>query len=279
MAKTGHSEYKRRNIAAWDEVAPRYHRRWASTDSGPFQGTDRLVGALDVKPGSSALDVACGTGVVTKRLCEKVGRTGHVVGADTSRTAIKIARRWNGRRPNLHFVNADAERLAFSGRFDLVTCQYALFFFPDASRALRNMRESLKESGRLGISVHGRNVPFFSCILDAITEFIPDYVPPGTPALDRYGTKSALRAEVRGAGFSRISVDDFVFSYGPGTFEDYWQNYLRYVARPLREKIGMLDRAQRRRLREAVCCNTEPYTRRNGSIEFPWEVLILTAQN
>lgn len=279
MAKINASEYKKRNIAMWNEVAPRYHRRWASVDSGPFQSTEKLVGLLDVRQGSSALDVACGTGVVTKRLSQKVGNTGYVVGADTSRTAIKIARRWNGRRPNLHFVNADAERFGFSERFDLVTCQYALFFFPNAPRALKNMKRSLKASGRLGISVHGHNVPFFSCILDAVTEFIPDYVPPGAPALDRYGTRSALSGEVRKAGFSRISVRDFVFRYSPGTFEDYWQNYLRYVAKPLKEKIGMLDRAQRRRLKEAVCCNTGPYTKRNGTIEFPWEVLILTAQN
>jgi len=25
--------------------------------------------------------------------------------------------------------------------------------------------------------------------------------------------------------------------------------------------------------------NTKPYTKRNGIIQFPWEVLILTAQN
>ena len=53
------------------------------------------------------------------------------------------------------------------------------------------MKNSLKKSGNIGISVHGSkdNVPFFSSILDSVTKFIPDYVPPGSPNLDRFGTK------------------------------------------------------------------------------------------
>lgn len=279
MAGVSATDYKRGSIAAWNEVAPRYHKRWAGAGAGPFQSTKKLVELLGVKRGGRVLDVACGTGAVTRVLSQKVGEAGYVVGADSSVTAISIAKRWNGGRPNVHFVNADAERFGFAGEFDAVTCQYALFFFPDAARALRNMKDSLRKSGKLGISVHGRNVPFFSSILDAVTGFIPDYVPPGTPRLDRYGTKAALRREVRDAGFSGITVRDLVFRYSPGTFEDYWRGYLRYVARPLREKLGSLDRRQRRQLKEAVCCNARPYTRRSGVVDFPWEVLILTAKN
>lgn len=279
LVRINASDYKKRNIAIWNEVAPRYHKRWASADSGPFQSTKKLVELLEIKKGSRVLDVACGTGVVTKRLSQKVGEAGFVVGADTSLTAIGIAKRWNGRRPNLHFVIADAEKFSFAEKFDVVTCQYALFFFPSASKALKNMKRSLRRSGSLGISVHGHKVPFFTNILDAVTEFIPDYVPPGTPALDRYGTKLALRKEVRKAGFSGISIKDFIFRYNPGTFEDYWQNYLKYVAKPLKEKIDLLDRSQRRQLKEMVCDNTKPHTKRDGTIDFPWEVLILTAQN
>ncbi len=61
------------------------------------------------------------------------------------------------------------------------------------------MKNSLKKSGKIGISVHGSkdNVPFFSSILDSAIKYIPDYVPPGTPNLDRFGTKSALKAEIK----------------------------------------------------------------------------------
>jgi len=115
--------------------------------------------------------------------------------------------------------------------------------------------------------------------LDAVTEFIPDYFPPGSPDLDRFGTKSSLRGEVRRAGFSKITVKNFIFKFNPGIFEDYWRNYLRYVAKPLKEKLDALDRSKRKELKNAVRENVKPYTLKNKTIEFPWEVLILTAKN
>ena len=268
-------------MTIWNEVAPRYHKRWASSNYGPFQSTKKLVRLVNVKKGNRVLDVACGTGVVTKKIREKVGKSGYVVGVDMSVTAISIAKKWNDNLPNLFFVNVDAENFSFREKFDIITCQYALFFFPNAIKALKNMRKNLKESGMLGISVHGHKdrVPFFGNILDAVTQFIPDYVPPGTPSLDRYGTKKSLRDEIKKAGFSRILVKDYVFKYSPGSFEEYWRNYLRYVAKPIKEKLNLLEKSQRKELKDMVRENTKPYTNRNGSIEFPWEVLILTAKH
>lgn len=275
-------DYKKRNIKVWNEVAPRYHKRWAATAAcGPFQSTEKLVGHMDVKKGYNVLDIACGTGVVTKRLSHKVGRAGHVVGADTSVTAIKIAQKYNKENSNVSFVNSDAENFSFSQRFDAVTCQYALFFFPNAAKALKNMRRNLKRSGKIGISVHGHRdkVPFFGAIYDAVTQVIPDYIPPGTPDLDRYGTKKSLRSEIKKSGFSDISIHDYVFRYSPGKFDDYWTDYTRYVAKPVKEKLSALDRPQRKELKEMVKENTRPFTNGDGIIHFPWQVLILTAKN
>ena len=304
----GQIEYKRQSITAWNELAPRYHKRWTSVSAasarqsssssppskpatakktttyhGPFQATGRLVRLVGAGGGDAALDVACGTGVVTRRLAQRVGRTGHVVGTDMSMGAISVARRWNRDIPNVAFVNADAENLSFlRERFDVITCQYALFFFPNAVRALKSMKARLKDSGTLGVLVHGHidRVPFYGSILGAVTRFIPDYIPPGTLPLDRYSTKEALGREVGRAGFSEISVSSHTLRCNPGSFEEYWGNYLRYVTRRDREKLDALTRSQKRELRQAVRENTKPYTdRRSGAISFPWEVLILTARH
>jgi len=279
--KFNHTKYKRRNITIWNEVAPRYHKRWASINQGPFASTSKLVQLLDINKGDRVLDLACGTGVVTKKIRRKVGSSGFVLGGDTSVTAIKIAKKWNGSQSNLGFVNIDAENFNFSKPFDIITCQYALFFFPNAQKALKNIKKNLKKTGKIGITVHGaaKKVPFFSSILDAVTEFIPDYFPPGSPDLDRFGTKSSLRGEVRRAGFSKITVKNFIFKFNPGIFEDYWRNYLRYVAKPLKEKLDALDRSKKKELKNAVRENVKPFTLKNKTIEFPWEVLILTAKN
>ena len=275
-----HSEYKQRNMKIWDEVAPRYHKRWASVNKGPFQSTKKLIELVKISKNDRVLDVACGTGVVTKEIQKKVGKLGYVVGVDTSTTAIKIAKKWNDKKENLDFVHTDAENFSFSKKFDIVTCQYALFFFPNAQKALKNMKNSLKESGKIGISVHGNNdnVPFFSSILDSAIKYIPDYVPPGTPNLDRFGTKSALRTEISKAGFSKIIVKEFVFKYSPGKFEDYWKNYIKYIAKPLKEKINALEYSKRKEFKKSVKEKTIQYTKNNGEILFPWQVLILTAK-
>lgn len=276
-----HSEYKQRNMKIWNEVAPRYHKRWASVNKGPFQSTKKLVALVNIKKGDAVLDVACGTGVVTNEIQKKIGKSGYVVGVDTSSTAIKIAKKWNGKKPNVDFLNTDAEKFNFSEKFDVVTCQYALFFFPNAQKALKNMKNSLKKSGNIGISVHGNkdSAPFFSSIIDSVTKYIPDYVPPGSPDLERFGTKSALKKEVSKAGFSKITVKDYTFHYSPGKFEDYWRNYLKYIAKPLKEKLNDLDYSKRKELKQLVKDKTSKYTKKNGEILFPWQVLILGAKN
>ena len=55
-----------------------------------------------------------GTGVVTNEIQKKIGKLGYVVGIDTSTTAIKIAKKWNGKKDNVNFVNTDAEKFSFS---------------------------------------------------------------------------------------------------------------------------------------------------------------------
>ena len=278
--KITNSEYKQRNMKIWNEIAPRYHKRWASVDKGPFQSTKKLIELVKINKNNAVLDVACGTGVVTKQIQKKVGNLGYVVGVDTSTTAIKIAKKWNEKNKNLDFVNIDAENFSFSKKFDIITCQYALFFFPNAQKALKNMKNNLKKSGKIGISVHGSkdNVPFFNSILDSVTKYIPDYVPPGTPNLDRFGSKSTLKAEVRKAGFSNIVVKEFIFNYSPGKFEDYWKNYIKYIAKPLKEKLNALEYSKRKEFKESVKEKTMQYTKKNGEILFPWQVLILTAR-
>ena len=270
--------YKKRTIKIWNEVAPRYHKRWANTDNGPFQSTEKLVEQAKIKEGDFVLDIACGTGVVTKKIIFKIGKNGMVIGLDISKEAIKIAKKFNSRKNNLDFVLADAETLNFKEKFDVITCQYALFFFPNSQKVLCNAKRFLKRNGTLALSVHGHNVPFFNSILKAITKFVPDYIPLESPDLDRFGTKHALKNEIKKSGFSKIKINEYVFTYSPGTFSDYWNNYLKYIANPLKEKLNKLSLQQRKNIKDLAAKNTIPYTRKDGTIIFPWQVLVLTAK-
>jgi len=125
-----HNQIKKNTISIWNEIAPRYHNRWASKKVGPFQSTAKLVSLSGIKKGDHVLDLACGTGVVSKTISSKVGPKGFVLGVDLSSKAISIAKKWNSKKKNLDFIISDAENFHFNKKFDVVTCQYALFFFP-----------------------------------------------------------------------------------------------------------------------------------------------------
>lgn len=275
-----HLEYKKRLIKTWNEIAPRYHKRWAKRNIGPFKSSSELVRQANVRAGHTVLDLACGTGAITMRVAAKVGAAGEVVGVDSSISAIKIAKKENKRKTNLDFVLSDVEFIKFNKKFDIVTCQYALFFFPNANKVLKNIKQHLKKNGTLALTLHGNKdtVPYFSSILDAATKFIPDYIPAGSPNLDRFGTKENLRKTISNAGFADIKICEHTFTYRPGTFPDYWQNYLRYLARPLKEKIMTLSATQKQEMKNQIKQNTLPYTKKSGQIVFPWKVLILTAK-
>ena len=51
--KLNQIDYKKKNIAIWNEVAPRYHKRWASINQGPFVSTSKLIQMLKIRKGDT----------------------------------------------------------------------------------------------------------------------------------------------------------------------------------------------------------------------------------
>ena len=265
-------------IDTWNEIAPRYHKRWAYKSIGPFQSSKKLISMAKICSGDIVLDLACGTGAVTREIATKIGRTGYVIGVDSSMTALSIAKKTLA-KTNVDFINSDAENFGFNRKFDVITCQFALFFFPDSNRALDNIRKTLKKNGKLVLAVHGagKTVPYFSSILDSVQKFIPQYLPVGTPNFDRFGTTTNLKNAIIKAGFVDIIINEHNFWYSPGTFSKYWSDYYKYLAKPLRKKINELTPIQIAELKKLIQEKTKPFTK-NGVIKFPWKVLILSAK-
>ena len=88
--KSKTTEYKQRAINIWNEVAPFYHSRWAKNEIGPFSVTNDLIKSAKIKSGHTVLDLACGTGLVTKKILTKVGN-GQVYGVDSSKSALDLS--------------------------------------------------------------------------------------------------------------------------------------------------------------------------------------------
>ncbi|WP_158845631.1 class I SAM-dependent methyltransferase [Saccharothrix deserti] len=116
------------------------------------QWTEPLLDLAGVRPGERVLDVACGTGVLTRRAADRVGPTGRVVGLDLGDGMLTVARRL---RPDLDWRQGDAAAMPFAdGAFDRVLCQSGLMFFPDTTRALHEMGRVCAADGVVGLQVY-----------------------------------------------------------------------------------------------------------------------------
>lgn len=111
------------------------------------------------RSGEQVLDVACGTGVMTRSLATAVGPGGRVVGLDAGAQMLAFAREREGRRGDaapIEWREGDVGSLPFADEtFDLVNCQFGLMLFPDKPTAVREMRRVLKPGGRLVVVTWG----------------------------------------------------------------------------------------------------------------------------
>lgn len=106
-----------------------------------------------VRAGQKVLDLAGGTGDLTKRFSRIVGDQGQVVLADINDSMLMVGRdklRNEGVVGNVHYVQANAEALPFpDNHFDAITIAFGLRNVTDKDAALRSMYRVLKPGGRL----------------------------------------------------------------------------------------------------------------------------------
>ena len=131
----------------FDRIAHRYDRvntvLSAGTDSGWRRRAARETG---LRPGGSALDVACGSGKLTAELAKIAGDAGRVVGLDFSSQMLDVARR---NHPRLEFMQGDAVSLPFDdASFDASSIAFGLRNLADPIRGLREMLRVVKPGGR-----------------------------------------------------------------------------------------------------------------------------------
>jgi demethylmenaquinone methyltransferase/2-methoxy-6-polyprenyl-1,4-benzoquinol methylase len=121
----------------FDRIARRYDTvntvLSAGTDGGWRKRAARETG---LRPGGSALDVACGSGKLTAQLA-RLAQGGRVVGLDFSPQMLQVARRTH---PDLEFIEGDALNLLFDdSSFDAATIAFGLRNLADPVRGLREM--------------------------------------------------------------------------------------------------------------------------------------------
>lgn len=237
-----------------------------------------LIDAVEVAPGQRVLDIACGTGVVTRRAAARVGSGGEVTAVDVNPGMLAVARAAAAGMPApIRWHEAGAEQLPLAdASIDVVLCQQGLQFFYDPAAALAEMRRVARPGGRLGVSTC-RSIahqPGYAALIDALTRHLG--ADAGTALRSPYalGDADELRALVRQAGFTAIDVRIAVWSARFSSAEALLR--AETASSPLGEVVSQLDPdVQDALIRDATDALT-PHTDDHGVV-FPFETAVLTA--
>jgi len=127
----------------------------------PF--ADIAIDAAGIAAGDHVLDLACGTGVVTRRLAARVGPAGRVCGSDLNPAMLAVAGEIGP--AGVEWSQAPADALPYpDSSFDAVVCQQSLQFFPDKVAALGEVSRVLRPTGRLAATIWAapEHSPYFA---------------------------------------------------------------------------------------------------------------------
>jgi SAM-dependent methyltransferase len=115
-----------------------------------------LANRLAARPLSRVLEIAAGTGVVTRTLVAILPESVSIVASDLNQAMLNEAATVGTKRP-VEWRQADAMRLPFEdGAFDAVVCQFGVMFFPDKAKAFSEARRVLRSGGLLIFNVWDR---------------------------------------------------------------------------------------------------------------------------
>ena len=147
-------EKERRVRGVFDSVADNYD---LMNDMMSF-GIHRLwkryaINMAGLQPGQQVLDLAGGTGDLTRLMAPRVEPGGHIILSDINAAMLAVGRERlldNGIHGNVTFAQANAEQLPFpDNTFDLVTMAFGLRNVTDKQQALGSIHGTLKPGGRL----------------------------------------------------------------------------------------------------------------------------------
>jgi ubiquinone/menaquinone biosynthesis C-methylase UbiE len=159
----------------------------------------------------TALEIAAGTGVVTRALAPKLSPDASYIVTDLNQPMLDYAASRQGPDARIKWRQADALALPFEkASFDVVCCQFGAMFFPDRSAAYREAKRVLKPGGHYLFSVWDRieeNV-FADDVTNALARIFPND-PPRFLARTPHGyhDTALIRTELEEAGFSHVVIE------------------------------------------------------------------------
>jgi ubiquinone/menaquinone biosynthesis C-methylase UbiE len=257
------------------EAAERYERCGARYILGPCAPS--LVNAARLSAGERVLDVACGTGVVTRITAERVGPAGRVVGVDLNPGMIAVARSLPAPTgAQIEWLERSALELGLQdASFDVVLCQQGLQFFPDKALALREMRRVLDRGGRLALSVWKGVGAYHQAVGDALSRFISAEAGASFCASRQVPTKEDLQRLATEAGFADVEVRIDRIDIRLPPIHEFTLEHL--AGSPVAQTMAAAPPDARANVTASVTKQLQRYAHGNG-VTYPEETQVLTAR-
>jgi ubiquinone/menaquinone biosynthesis C-methylase UbiE len=221
-------------------VKTRQQAAWSTGNYAVVGTTLQIVGeslceALDLRSGTSVLDVAAGNGNATlaaaRRWCD-------VTSTDYVSSLLESARaRAQAEGHTIEFEEADAEKLPFpDATFDAVMSTFGVMFTPDQEKAASELARVCKPGGKIGLA-NWTPDSFIGQLFKTIGRYIPPAPGVKSPAL--WGTNARLE-ELFGKTAKQIHTTsrEFVFRYRSPA---HWIEVFRTYYGPMNKTFGALD--------------------------------------
>jgi SAM-dependent methyltransferase len=234
--------------------------------------TDPMADAAGLRPGQRVLDVACGTGALTRAVAARVGPNGATIGVDVNDGMLVVARR---KAPKIDWRLGRAEALGFETEsFDAVVSQFGLMFFEDRRAALAEMMRVLKRGGRLAVAVWDslERTPGYLAVTVLLQRLFGDRVAGALRAPFVLGDPSAVQALFAAAG-----IPDATVTTRKGTARFPSIKAWMYTDVKGWTLADMIDDAQFARLLEEAEKALRPFLAADGTVVFDASAHIVTA--
>jgi ubiquinone/menaquinone biosynthesis C-methylase UbiE len=170
---------------------------------------DDMARRMAATGATRVLEVAAGTGIVTRRLRDLLPTNARLTATDLNPPMLEVARGKFQPGEQVDFQPADAVALPFpDAAFDAVLCQFGVMFFPDKERSYREVHRVLASRGHYVFSVwdsHRHNV-FGRLAHEIIGGFFPADPPQFYQVPFGYHLIDPIKESLTDAGFADIKV-------------------------------------------------------------------------
>lgn len=168
-----------------------------------------LVEQLHLPANASVLELACGTGIVTRRLRDRLDPAAKIVATDLNEAMLACAARKFTDQDQVEWKQADATNLPFADcSFDAVVCQFGLMFFPDKHQAVREAYRVLKPGGVFVFNVWDaielNDLPNLAHTI--ISDFFDDNPPDFYEIPFSFHDPETIKALLTEAGFKQVQT-------------------------------------------------------------------------